>query len=63
MSHRECDIWEGILQKALAFAVKVSQTRHGVVSRFIELLGETKLASCVLSLVAFFLFRILNLME
>ena len=47
MSHQECDIWEGILQKALTFAVKVSQTRHSVVFRFIELLGETKLASYV----------------
>lgn len=45
MSLRECDIWEGILQKALDFAVKVSETRRGVVSRFIELLGHAKLAS------------------
>lgn len=47
MSHRECDIWEGILKKALSFAVKVSQTQHTAISRFIELLGETKLALCV----------------
>ncbi|KIM35907.1 hypothetical protein M413DRAFT_449530 [Hebeloma cylindrosporum] len=45
MSHQECEIWESILQKALVFAVKVSQARHTVVSRFIELLGENKLAS------------------
>jgi len=51
MSLRECDIWESILRKAVDFAMKVSQTRHAVVSRFIELLGDVKVASYALSLV------------
>ena len=63
MSHQECDIWEGILQKALTFAGKVSQTRHVVIARFIGLLGEAKLASCVSPVFIYGLFPILNSME
>lgn len=48
MSSPEIEIWEAIFHRAIAIALRATQTKHAVLSHFLKLLSEVKLVSWVI---------------